>query len=132
MTWTYGGDPSTPPRDTVRFLIGDTDSSNELLSDGEIAYLLAQWNNDTYVAATHACEALASKFAGKSDMSKSVGDLSISTRYGEQSDRYKALAVSLAVQAAAASPPIPSIYITDDGDVGHASKFTIDMDSNDS
>ena len=128
MTWTYGGNPSSPPRDEVRFLVGDTDTTNQLLTDEEIAYLLAQWNNSAYIAASHGCDSLASKFAAKSDYSKSVGDLSISTQFGQQSDRYRSLGATLLAQAATAFPPSPTAYETEDGDVGHASKFYIDMD----
>lgn len=127
MAWTYSGDPANNARDKVRFLIGDTDTNNQLLNDAEIAFLLAQWNDDAYVAASHACDSLSAKFAAKSDYSKSVGDLSISTQYGTQADRYKALGASLAAQASQSAPPSPTFYTNDAGDVGHTSKFTIGM-----
>lgn len=128
MAWTYDGDPSANNRDKVRFLIGDTDSSNQLLQDAEITFLLDQWNTNAYVAAAHACAALAAKFAAKSDYSKSVGDLSISTQYGQQADRYKSLGAQLLAQAAQAAPPSPTFYTDTDGNVGHESKFSIGMD----
>ena len=130
MAWTYSGDPAGSTSDAVRFLIGDTDTTNQLLLDAEITYLLAQWDNSPYVAAAHGCDSLAAKFAAKSDYSKSVGDLSLTTKYGEQSARYTALGASLLAQAASAAPPTPSIYIDADGYVGHQSKFSIDMDRN--
>ncbi len=128
MAWTYSGNPASSLRDRVRFLIGDTDSTNQLLQDAEIDWLLSQWNNDAYVAATQACNSLATRFAAKSDYSKSVGDLSISTQYGQQADRYRALAAALAAQAATASPPSPVFYQNEDGHVGHYRKFYIDME----
>jgi hypothetical protein len=127
MAWTYSGDPANSARDKVRFLIGDTDTTNQLLNDAEIAFLLTQWNDDAYVAASHACDSLSAKFAAKSDYSKSVGDLSISTQYGAQADRYKALGASLASQAAQSAPPSPTFYTNSSGDVGHTSKFSVGM-----
>lgn len=130
MAWTYGGDPAANSRDKVRFLIGDTDTLNQLLQDAEITFLLNQWNSDAYVAAAHACDALAAKFAAKSDYSRSVGDLSISTQYGQQADRYRQLGAQLMAQASAAAPPSPTFYTNEDGYVGHERKFYIDMDKN--
>jgi hypothetical protein len=130
MAWTYSGDPAGSARDKVRFLIGDTDTTNQLLNDAEIAFLLDQWNNNAYIAASEACNSLAAKFSAKSDYSRSVGDLSISTQYGQQADRYASLGGQLRAQATASAPPSPTFYTNDAGDVGHASKFYIDMDAN--
>lgn len=64
MTWSYNGDPSASPKDAVRFLLGDTDSTDELtLSDEEIAYLLSTWDNDSYFAAAAGAEQLAGQYA---------------------------------------------------------------------
>lgn len=43
MAWTYSGDPSSNEVDKYRFLIGDTISSEPVLQDGEIQFVL-----DTY------------------------------------------------------------------------------------
>jgi hypothetical protein len=74
MTFTYGGDPSNSDRESVRFLIGDTDSSDQQFNDAEIDFLLAQEPN-IYKAGAQGARALASKFARKAD--KEVGDLKI-------------------------------------------------------
>ena len=42
MTWTYSGNPSSTERDAVRFLVGDTDTNDQLLSNEEIDYLVTQ------------------------------------------------------------------------------------------
>ncbi len=93
MTWTYVG-PATADRDKVRFLIQDVDTTRQLLSDEEIAYLLAEWN-DTYEAAANAAEILGAKFSGKADYSKSVGDLSLNETFSSQSQGYKELAKTI-------------------------------------
>jgi hypothetical protein len=33
MTWSYSGDPSSSSTDAVRFLVGDTDTNDQLISN---------------------------------------------------------------------------------------------------
>ena len=40
MTWSYSGDPSASSLDEVRFLVGDTDSTEQLVQNEEIAYAI--------------------------------------------------------------------------------------------
>ena len=90
MTWTYTNDPENVQRDEVRLLIGDTDSTDEQLSDEEIAYYIAQ-ESDSYSAAASAARGLAAKFARLADMT--VDDLSLS--YSQRQASYLALAETL-------------------------------------
>jgi len=101
MTWTYSGDPSASARDSIRFLIGDTDTTDQLLSNEEIAWVNTEASgtptatNAIYDAAYRCCLAIASSFTRFSD--KSLGDLSVSWSqragaYREQALRMKALA----------------------------------------
>lgn len=73
MTWTYSGNPSTSDVDAIRFVIGDTDTNDQLISNEEIQYMI-----DTYGASRHAasesCRAIAAKFARLMD--RSIGGLS--------------------------------------------------------
>jgi hypothetical protein len=66
------------------------DTTRQLLSDEEIAYLLNEWT-DIYEAAANASEILAAKFSGKADYSKSVGDLSLNETFSSQSQGFKEL-----------------------------------------
>lgn len=75
MTWTYGGDPSANNTDAVRFLVGDTNTSDQLVTDGEISYALAE-EGGVIRAAVAICRAIAAKFSRQAD--KTVGKLSIS------------------------------------------------------
>lgn len=100
MSWTYLGQPfvSSPTatqqnyRDTVRFLLGDTNSADPQLQDGEIDGLLyttaggstnngtpsgtvTTLNFDPYQAAMAGCITLAASYARKAN--RTVGDLSI-------------------------------------------------------
>lgn len=59
--WIYSGDPSGSPKDAVRFLLGDTDPADPLLTDGEINFLLV--GTDPYSAAAAGADQLASRFA---------------------------------------------------------------------
>lgn len=43
MTFTYSGDPSNSDIDSVRYLIGDTQSSGHLVEDEEIQYAINRW-----------------------------------------------------------------------------------------
>ena len=73
MTWTYSGNPASSDRDKVRFLVFDTDTNEQLLSDEEIAWLLTEQTN-VYLAAANAAEAIAAKFA--KDITRSAVGLS--------------------------------------------------------
>ena len=79
MTYSYTS-PSASDKDAVRFAVGDTDSTDWLLSDEEIQYLI-----DTYGlsgAKWRAAKAIAAKFAR---MATSEKDGDISRNY----DRYQ-------------------------------------------
>jgi len=84
MAFTYGGDPSASDLAAIRFLIGDTDSDDQLLQDSEINWIHSEAGNSVYQAAHDCCYTIASKFS-RLATSKSVGDLSLS-----YSDRAKA------------------------------------------
>lgn len=66
MAWTYSGNPSDSDLDTVRWLVGDTDDTNQIVQDEEIEHELAEQKN-VYAAASTVCEAIAAKFAGDVD-----------------------------------------------------------------
>lgn len=130
MAWSYSGNPASSALDKVRFLIGDTDTNNQLLSNEEITWLLSEWNNNAYVAAANAAYSLSAEFSGKSDFSRSVGDLSLSTQYGAQAERYGALASRLMVQASSGAPPQVRYYPDAEGNVFGPEEFFIGMDEN--
>lgn len=90
MTWTYSGNPSSSNRDLVRFLIHDTDTTAQLLTDEEIAGLLTI-EGSARGAAILAASSLSARFGRKASMS--VGDLSIN--YGSISSFYGSLVASL-------------------------------------
>lgn len=106
MSWSYSGDPSSSTRDLVRFLIRDTDTSDQLFSDEELDYLVTTWTNG-YEAARNAAEILAAKFTRQADTSKSVGDLSLSESFAGRANEYRELAMGLAEQRQRLAPATP-------------------------
>jgi len=95
MSWTYGADPANSDRDAVRLNIGDTDTTEELLQDAEIAYYLTTFGS-VGEASYRAAQAISAKYARKSD--QAIGDLKYS--YSQQSKRYAELASELKQQYA--------------------------------
>lgn len=97
MAWTYSGDPASSARDAVRFAIGDTDTSDQLLNDAEISYITTEYGESWY-AFSQAALAVAGKFSRL--MSRSIGGLSADfgvkyQHYLELSDKLKASGASL-------------------------------------
>ncbi len=86
MAWTYTGDPSSSPKDEVRFLVGDTDDGDKLLRDEEITYALAK-TGGVITASIRCCEMIMAKFSRLAD--ESVGPLRID--YSQKSKGYRAM-----------------------------------------
>lgn len=74
--FTYSGNPQGNLKDQVRFLIGDTDNEDPILLDGEINWLLSQYNNSPMNTAIRACEMIVAKFSRQAD--ETVGQVKIS------------------------------------------------------
>lgn len=71
--FTYSGDPSSSPKDEVRFLTGDTVKSRPLFDDREIVWQISQTPN-TKMAGAELLLAKSSEFATQADVR--VGDVS--------------------------------------------------------
>lgn len=103
--WSYSGDPTVSTRDQVRFLIGDTDSTDQQLLDKEIDWLLIETGTapNAYEAAIAACTTLAARYSRKAN--KTTGDLSISS--GDIAKHYRDLKADLRQNAMRHSVPVP-------------------------
>lgn len=88
MTWTYTA--PTTDRDKIRFLCGDTDTTDQLVTDEEIAYVLTTRTN-LYLAAADVCEAVAAKYSRKADTSNGALSVSASQRSGQYATRAQEL-----------------------------------------
>tara|TARA_Y100000310_G_scaffold212376_1_gene213214 strand:+ start:2713 stop:3177 length:465 start_codon:yes stop_codon:yes gene_type:complete len=103
MTWSYSGDPSASDNDAVRFLIGDTDTTDQQIQDEEIAWALSERGDQVYYGAARCAELLGAENAKLT--TKSVGDLNI--QYGQRADQFYSLASRLERMALSHHPPVP-------------------------
>jgi hypothetical protein len=97
VTWTYTSD-STAYKDKVRFLVQDTDTNDQLVSDEEIAFALAQ-NSNIYRAAAIVARSIGLKLSRELTLNPAPGGVSLDSQ--AQAEKYLALAKELADQATA-------------------------------
>ena len=109
MTWTYSGDPSDNDRDAVRFEVGDTSSADPLVTDEEIAYILAG-EGTILSAAAKCCEMIAAKFARDIDKKIESTSISASQRYKHYSELAKSLKQRI---SGSGTPYSGSMYVAD-------------------
>lgn len=91
MAWTYASmaEEETRSRDLVRFYVGDTHASDQLVQDEEIAGVLMVYPDRERIAAAAICEALAAKFSRLIDVQtaqKKVSMSQIALRYAARAD----------------------------------------------
>lgn len=114
MTWTY--DPAlSADKDKVRFLIGDTDTTNQLVADEAIATMLDMYD-DTFSTAAALCDGLATKFARLPTITIS----GITIRGTERAEQFRITAASLrrqSVQGAPGALGVPSVTGTSVSDI---------------
>lgn len=100
MTWTYSGDPASTDNDAIRFLVGDTVSTDPLVENEEIAFALAQRGSTSGAAAT-ICRSLAAKFAREAD----THDDRLSTSHSQRSNAFRRMAEDYEEKAALSAGP---------------------------
>lgn len=108
MAWTYSGNPGSSSLDLVRFLIQDTDSTDQLLSNEEITYLIGAYG-DPYSAAIASVTSLIAKASRTQSESKSVADLSISIQSGARLQQWESLLKHLQAERFRLHPAGPVI-----------------------
>jgi len=116
MTWTYAL-PITTSLHATRFYCGDTDTTQQLVQDEEITYVLASQPNPVSAAAI-VCDAIAAKFAREADAT--VGQVSESA--SQKASAYIALAKRLRQSLGRLAQPIF-------GGIDKTQKETLDLDS---
>lgn len=103
MTWTYSlSQLSTSQLPQVRFLIGDTLVSDQLLQDEEINYAIGARGN-IYGAAADCCRSIAATFSRQVD--SAVGDLRAS--FSQKAKAYLDRALNLDAQFALNGGALP-------------------------
>jgi len=108
MTWTYSGNPGASGLDEVRFLIQDTDSSDQFLSNEEITYLIDSYE-DPYSAAVAAVVSLIGKASRAVEESKKVADLSLTRKAGARLQQWESLKRHLESERFRRSPGAPIV-----------------------
>jgi len=100
MAWSY--DPTdlntttaSGRRNSVRLLVGDTDTSDQLVQNEEITFGLAQANDNIYYAAAWVCRTIAAKF---SRMVDTTLDGALSAKYSTRAQQYQQLAAQVEAQ----------------------------------
>ena len=101
MAWNY--DPTnlntttaSGRLNTVRFLVGDTDTNDQKVQNEEITFSLSQTNDNVNAAASYVARTLASKYASKVTIEL---DGQLMAYYSDLYDHYKSLADKLDYQA---------------------------------
>lgn len=97
MTWTYDNFDLSTTSDTgrlnsVRLLIGDTDTTDQLVQDEEIIFALGENNDDVYLASSWLCRVISAKFARLVDTQL---DGVLEAKYGQRAKQYALLAVQM-------------------------------------
>lgn len=108
MTWTYSGNPGASTLDEVRFLIQDTNTDDQLLSNEEIEYLIDVYG-DPYSAAVAAVVSLIGKASRSVEESKKVADLSLTRKSGERLQQWEALKRHLEAERFRRTPAAPVV-----------------------
>ena len=86
MSWTYSGDPTSSPKDQIRFELGDTVESDPLLQDEEINFCMAR-ESAYYGQLARACEAVAMRFSREASTKVGALSLDLSARAQQWTDR---------------------------------------------
>ena len=100
MAWSY--DPTDLATDTisgrlntVRLLLGDTDTLDQQVQNEEVLFAISQANDNVYYAASWLAKTVASQYARRVDTQI---DGALSAKYSDISKRYQALADNLEYQ----------------------------------
>jgi hypothetical protein len=91
VTWNYENRPLDIERDRIRFLVGDVDECDQLVTDEEIAFSASKFPDKNELAAAYILRALAAKFSRKASMSAGGVSASCSDIAKAFSDRAKEL-----------------------------------------
>lgn len=80
---------------SVRLLVGDTDTDDQLAQDEEVLFALSQANNNIYYAAAWLCRTIAAKFGRLVDTTL---DGALSAKYSTRVKQYQQLATQIEAQ----------------------------------
>lgn len=100
MTWSYdatalGTSTEAERINTVRLLVGDTDTNDQQVQNEEIVFALSEYNNRVYYAAAWIAKAISSQYARK--VTTKI-DGALSAEYNDLSEKYRKLSETLEYQ----------------------------------
>lgn len=100
MSWSYNASDLNTTTDSgrlnsVRLLVGDTNTSDQLVQNEEITFALAQANTNIYYAAAWICRVIAAKYSRLVDTQL---DGALSANYSTRSKQYQQLAAQIEAQ----------------------------------
>ena len=100
MAWSYdvadlNTTTSSGRLNTVRLLVGDTDTSDQLVQNEEITFALAQVGDNIYYAGSWVCKVIAAKF---SRMVTTTLDGALSANYSDRAKQYQQLSIQIEAQ----------------------------------
>lgn len=100
MSWSYNVDDLTTDTasgrlNVTRFLLGDTDTSNQKVQDEEIVFGLSVTSDNVYRAASYMADGISSKYSGMVDTEL---DGALSAKYSQLSEQYRKLSLDLSKQ----------------------------------
>jgi len=96
MTFSYDG-AGISDKDTIRFLIGDTNASEQLLSDEEINFVVTRWK-DTYNSLEYVASVCAENLAARYAREASFSADGVSVSLAAVAQQFRDLAASLRQQ----------------------------------
>lgn len=105
MTWSYDDTDLSTDKNKVRFLVGDTDTNDQLVSDEEIAYALTV-NSNPFSASAIIARSIQSKFSRLADTSIEF----VAVKYSQKAKAYAALVKDLESAASEQDLPDPSVF----------------------
>lgn len=120
MSWTYTGDPANSDIDFVRYKTGDTDTTDQLITDEEILFEISA-RGSLLGAAYQVTRAILRKLARRVD--KKIGPARIALQ--QQYEQYKDLLSIIESELAEAGQGVPT-----QSDNLHISRFDIGMMDN--
>lgn len=112
MSWSYSpSDLNTTTAsgrlNSVRLLVGDTDTNDQLVQNEEITFALSQANNNIYYAASWVCRTIAAKFSRMVDTQL---DGVLQANYSDRAKQYNQLATQIEAQGKKTSGKSLGVY----------------------
>ena len=101
MNFSYSGDPTTSPKDEIRFMIGDTDDKNPLVQDAEIFFALKKFDGNIYLASIYLCRRIMIAASSLSDRMSGLESI----RGSQIQAQFKVRITDLEREMAENSPP---------------------------